>query len=213
MAEPDDTKNKQKNQEPQQENPEQENQQDTDATGEKNQKTDKKVSSLKKFLPWIIMAVVITVCAGAGFALGRLLANPSKTQDAENTQQDDQTQMEDLKSDSPEKGSGKTWYYDLDPVVANLDVPGVTRYVRAALTLELNSNIDPKKGTDLLEKKKPVLTNWLTIYLAGLNLEDIRGDKNLQRIQTQILDEFNQRLFPDEKPQIKKILFKEFAIQ
>ena len=159
------------------------------------------------------MAVVITVCAGAGFALGRLLANPPKTQDAENTQQDDQTQIEDLKPDSPEKGPEKTWYYDLEPVVANLDVPGVTRYVRATLTLELNSNIDPQKGTDLLERKKPVLTNWLTIYLAGLTLEDIRGDKNLQRIQTQILDEFNEKLFPDEKPQIKKILFKEFAIQ
>jgi flagellar basal body-associated protein FliL len=213
MAEPDETKNKQKNQDSQQENPVQENQQDTDANDENNQKTDKKVSSLKKLLPWIIMAVVVAVCASAGFALGRLLANPAKTQDTENTQQDNKTQIEDLKPDNPEKGPEKTWYYDLDPVVANLDVPGVTRYVRATLTLELNSNIDQKKGTDLLEKKKPVLTNWLTIYLAGLTVEDIRGDKNLQRIQTQILDEFNENLFPDEKPQIKKILFKEFAIQ
>ena len=211
MADANDTKNNKKDLE--QEKTNQEKPQETDANNENNQKTTEKASPLKKLLPWLIIAVVVAVCASAGFALGRLLANPAKTQDTENTQQDNQTQIEDLKSDDSEKGSEKTWYYDLEPVVANLDVPGVTRYVRATLTLELNSIIDQKKGTDLLEKKKPILTNWLTIYLAGLTLEDIRGDKNLQRIQTQILDEFNEKLFPDEKPQIKKILFKEFAIQ
>lgn len=211
MADANDTKNNKKDLE--QEKTNQEKPQETDANDEKNQKTVEKASPLKKLLLWLIMAVVVAVCASAGFALGRLLANPAKTQDTENTQQDNQTQIEDLKSDDSEKGPEKTWYYDLEPVIANLDVPGVTRYVRATLTLELNSNIDQKKGTDLLEKKKPVLTNWLTIYLAGLTLEDAKGDKNLQRIQIQILDEFNEKLFPDEKPQIKKILFKEFAIQ
>ena len=61
--------------------------------------------------------------------------------------------------------------------------------------------------------KGPILTNWLTIYLASLGLEDIRGDRNLKRIQAQILDAFNDQLFPDEKPKIKRILFREFAIQ
>ena len=59
----------------------------------------------------------------------------------------------------------------------------------------------------------PILTNWLTIYLASLSLEDIRGDRNLKRIQIQILDAFNEQLFPNQKPKIKRVLFKEFAIQ
>ncbi|GAH72149.1 unnamed protein product, partial [marine sediment metagenome] len=110
-------------------------------------------------------------------------------------------------------GSQKTWYYELEPVVANLDVPGITRYVRAAITLEISAEVDQEKGIAFLEEKKPVLTNWLTIYLASLTLEDIRGDRNLRRIQSQILDSFNEKLFPDARPQIKHILFKEFAIQ
>ena len=77
----------------------------------------------------------------------------------------------------------------------------------------MNPEIDVKKGTAFIEEKKPILTNWLTIYLAGLSLEDIRGDRNLKRIQSQIVDAFNEKLFPDAKPQIKTILFKEFAIQ
>ena len=158
------------------------------------------------------MGVVVVVCAGAGLGLGRLLAGSGTPETDEPSQEDTSAQTELLKADST-TGSKKTWYYDLEPVVANLDVPGVTRYVRAALTLEVNSQVNEKDGRELLDNKRPVLTNWLTIYLASLSLEDIRGDRNLKRIQSQILDAFNEKLFPDASPQIKHILFKEFAIQ
>jgi flagellar basal body-associated protein FliL len=105
------------------------------------------------------------------------------------------------------------WYYDLEPVVANLDEPNVTRYVRAVLTLEMSADVDEKKGRTFLDEKKPVLTNWLSIYLASLSIEDIRGERNLKSIQSQILDVFNEKVFPNSKPQIKQVLFREFAIQ
>ena len=101
----------------------------------------------------------------------------------------------------------------MEPVVANLDEPGATRYVRAVLTLEMSGQITAEKGAALLEQKKPLLTNILTIYLSGLNIESTRGDKNLKRIQFEICDAFNERLFPDSKPLIKGILIKEFAVQ
>jgi hypothetical protein len=53
----------------------------------------------------------------------------------------------------------------------------------------------------------------LTIYLAGLNIESTRGDKNLKRIQSEVCDLFNERLYPNAKPLIKGILIKEFAVQ
>jgi hypothetical protein len=64
-----------------------------------------------------------------------------------------------------------------------------------------------------LTQKKPLLINLLTIYLAGLDVEATRGDKNLKKIQTEISDTFNEKLFPDGKPLIKGILLKEFAVQ
>ncbi|HEW79908.1 MAG TPA: flagellar basal body-associated FliL family protein [Phycisphaerales bacterium] len=169
---------------------------------------------VSRFLPLIIMAVVVVFCAGAGFGLSRLLAGPDTAQTAEPAQEDEPTQAEDLKADVDSAAeTQKSWYYPLEPVVANLDEPGVTRYVRATLMLEISPEVDQKKGIAFIEEKKPLLTNWLTIYLAGLGLEDIRGNRNLKRIQLQILDAFNERLFPDAKPGVKKILFKEFAIQ
>jgi flagellar basal body-associated protein FliL len=172
-------------------------------------------SLIARFLPWIIMVVVVLVCAGVGFSVGRLFAGPGTPQaDVSGSGADTQSLTHDLKADNDSADdSGKVWYYDLDPVVANLNEPAVTRYVRASLTLEMSADMDVKKGTALLEMKKPILINWLTVYLSSLSLEDIRGDKNLRSIQSHIRDAFNEKLFPDSKSQIKQVLIKEFPVQ
>jgi flagellar basal body-associated protein FliL len=180
----------------------------------KAQKSDKKFL-IARLLPWIIMFVVVLVCAGAGFKAGRLFAGPRKSETVESSPKPETPkQTEQPKADkSSSKESGKVWYYDLEPVVANLNEPTVTRYVRATLTLEMSADMDAKKGAAFLDEKKPVLINWLTVYLSSLSLEDVRGDKNLRSIQSHIRDAFNEQLFPDSKSPIKQVLIKEFPIQ
>ena len=183
----------------------------------------------RAIVPWIIIAAIVLVAAGAGIGLGRLFAGNSKPKSAEEASSSKEPaakaeveaaaehgaakQAEQLKPDKPGAAKEDSWYYNLDPVVANLDEPGATRYVRAALTLEMSPEISAEKGAAFMEQKKPLLTNLLTIYLAGLNIEATRGDKNLKRIQSDICDTFNERLFPNGKPLIKRILIKEFAVQ
>jgi flagellar basal body-associated protein FliL len=178
---------------------------------------NEKAAGSSGILSWIIIAVIVVVCAGAGFGLEKLLAGSRKHQTADPNKEAhkaaEPAKAENLKAEGSAQEAPKTWYFDLDPVVANLDEPGVTRYIRVTLTLEVDQEIDKKKGEEFLKEKKPILTNWLAIYLAGLGLDDIRGNKNHMRIQSQILDAFNEKLFPGAKPQIKHILFKEFAVQ
>jgi len=178
------------------------------------EKSDKK-SSITRFLPWIIIVVVVLICAGAGFSVGRLFAGSGTPEGNESDSGSDALSLtENLKADNDSaEGSGKVWYYDLDPVVANLNEPSVTRYVRASLTLEMSADMDVKKGTAFLDEKKPILINWLTVYLSGLGIEDIRGDNNLRSIQSHVRDAFNEKLFPDSKSQIKQVLIKEFPVQ
>jgi flagellar basal body-associated protein FliL len=173
-----------------------------------------RTSFVSRYLPWILMAVIIVVCAGAGLGLGRLLAGSRDVGlESRDSELDGQvTSAESLISDGAED-SEKVWYYDLDPVVANLNEPGVTRYVRATFMLEVNSEMDKKKGAAFLDEKKPVLINWLTVYLSSLGLEDIRGDKNLRSIQLRVCEAFNEKLFPHSKPLIKRVLIKEFPVQ
>jgi flagellar basal body-associated protein FliL len=202
MADADDIKEQQDQQE-------QQEQEDSKA-----QKSDKKFL-IARLLPWVIMFVVVLVCAGAGFKAGRLFASPHKSETVKpSPKPETPKQTEQPKADkSSSKESGKVWYYDLEPVVANLNEPTVTRYVRATLTLEMSADMDAKKGAAFLDEKKPVLINWLTVYLSSLSLEDVRGDKNLRSIQSHIRDAFNEQLFPDSKSPIKQVLIKEFPIQ
>ena len=174
-----------------------------------------KKSLIGRLLPWVILGAVVVSCAGAGFGLGRLFAGSSTPAASESPAKSEKSKS--AESLAPEKGAAneppKSWYYDLDPVVANLNEPSITRYVRAALTLEISPEIDKTKGTEFLNEKKPVLINWLTVYLSSLRLEDIRGDKNLKSIQSRVCEAFNEKLFPDSKPQIKQVLIKEFPVQ
>jgi len=164
-------------------------------------------------LQWIIMAVVVVVCAGAGLGLGRLFAGTGMSKTTEPIQQDQSAQTKNTKTNDSTANTQQGWFYNLDPVIACLDEPGATRYIRATLTLEISSTLNQKQGTVMIEEKKPILANWLSLYLAGLKIDDIRGDKKQKRIQSQILNAFNEKLFPDAKPQIKRVLFKEFVVQ
>lgn len=197
MADADDTKEKEKKEK-------------QEAT--KTEAGDKK-SLVGRLLPKIMVAVVVVIFASAGFTLGRLFAGSGAAQTPGASEQEQSAQVEKLEAKDSADDDKKTWFFDLEPVVANLDVADVIRYVRASLTLEVSSEVDEKKGTAYLNEKKPILTNWLTVYLASLGLDDIRGDRSLKRIQSQVLDAFNEKLFPDSKPKIKRILFKEFAVQ
>jgi flagellar basal body-associated protein FliL len=202
MADEDDIKEQQDEQE-------QPEQQDSKA-----EKSGKK-SLIARFLPWVILVVVVLICVGAGLFVGRLFAGSPEPETMESdTKPDASKQTEKPKADKDSsKESGKFWYYELDPVVANLNEPTVTRYVRASLTLEMSAEMDQKDGTAFLDEKKPVLINWLTVYLSSLSLDDVRGDKNLRSIQAHIRDAFNEQLFPDSKSQIKQVLIKEFPVQ
>ncbi len=188
---------------------------DTKEQKEPQAEKGEKKSFIGRFLPWMIIAAVVVVCAGAGFGLGRLFAGPGETEAAEaSPKPDESNQVEDLTADDDStSGSGKVWYYDLDPVIANLNEPGVSRYVRASFTLEISAETDPKKGAAFFDEKKPILTDMLFVYLSGLSLKDIQGDKNLKGIQSRIREFFNEKLFPDSKPQIKRVLIKEFPVQ
>jgi flagellar basal body-associated protein FliL len=164
---------------------------------------------LTKILPWLIPTLVVLVFAAGGFLVGRAFGTRGQTGTAAGAEA-----AAPAESAPPLKaGAGENWYYELDPAVVNLNDPGVTRYVRIGLTLEVSSTMDEKEGRPFLDQKKPLMKHWLTLFLSNQTIEDTRGEKNLTRMETQICDTLNSNLFPASKPRIKGILFREFAIQ
>jgi flagellar basal body-associated protein FliL len=182
---------------------------------------------------WLILGVMILACGVGGFAISQLMggsvptdpnavkakpAAASKPEKAEGKKAEgkkaEKKGGEGGKAEGAAPEPGKSWMYDkLDAVVANLNEPGVTRYVRVTVILEINGQADYTETLSLLDEKKIVLQDWMTTYLAGLSLEDVRGSRSLNRIKREMLDQFNQLLFGQEKTNVEKVLFKEFAVQ
>lgn len=171
-------------------------------------------------IQWIVMGVILIIMMTFGFFLGHFLGSPPK--EAQARQEEEIEESREKKEDSSEnlftknsKNENKnSWFYDLPPVATNLKDTGSTRYVRAALTLEIVPEADESKTREFLDKKKkPIITNILNIYFAGLSVEDINSDKDLRRIQYELINLLNENLGPDSKPLIKQILFQEFGVQ
>lgn len=171
-------------------------------------KADAKNSKMKNALPWIIISVAVLVASAGGFALAQIFAAPKPGPKPE-----DQPQKSFQEFVTQENGQGKSWHYEIEPVVANLDEPGVTRYARVTISLVLSEEMDQETGSIFLDEKTPIIRDWLTTYVAGLSLERVRGTSNLSRIKKEIRDNINTMLFPQAKPYVTKVLFKEFAIQ
>lgn len=177
----------------------------------RGQESQGKKGKSSKLMSFLIPGVAIALCAGGGFVVGRLFGTRGQAQNV--TAAEAAPEPETLLPPITGSNAGPSWYYEMEPVVANLNEPGVTRYARLALTLEVGSNLAEKDGIPFLDQKKPLLKNWLTLFMANLTLEDIRGERNLRQVQSQIADMFNQGLFPDAEPCIKHVLFKELSIQ
>jgi flagellar basal body-associated protein FliL len=174
---------------------------------------DKSDNNKGQLVQWIIMAAFIIMLAVIGFFLGSKLGYVPQPAKAELPPESASGTGLDLSSDEPAKAGAKGWYYDLEPVATNLSDPGSTRYVRAVLTIEVSPDVDKAKGTQFLDERKPVIANILNIYFAGLTIEDINSDKDMRRIQYELLEIFNDTLYKDSKPLIRQVLFREFGLQ
>jgi flagellar basal body-associated protein FliL len=148
-------------------------------------------------MPIILAVVVVGVGGGAGMVVGRMAQGGGGAKGGASE-----------RVGSQEKAS----YFDLEPIIVNLDEPRLARYVRVSVTLVASSE-NAKAVTEALEKKKPELKNWLTVYLAGRTLEQVRGANNLNQIRREVQDAFNRHLWPDHAGLIDHILLKEFAVQ
>ncbi|MCD4831053.1 MAG: flagellar basal body-associated FliL family protein [Anaerohalosphaeraceae bacterium] len=175
-----------------------------------NTKAEKAESGAKiDLVTWIIVGAVVAILSGSGFFLGQLMAGPGQKQEAATVEKDVQP-----KKDVANSNSDESWYYnDLEAIVVNPDEPGATRFVRVGIILEMDSAITENEAIILIERQKPPLMNWLNLYFKSLTLDEMKNDRDMRRILAHIADSFNEMLFKNAKPQIKKVLIKEFNIQ
>ncbi len=97
-------------------------------------------------------------------------------------------------------------------IVANINEPLLAKY----LSLEITVQTDAENEAEVkaaIELRKPILMTWLAAHLADKTTDDIRGKVGVNRLQREILDNFNSLLFTDGRERLQNILFEEFHYQ
>jgi flagellar basal body-associated protein FliL len=109
--------------------------------------------------------------------------------------------------------SSKPYIHKLEPVVANLNEPGATRYIRTALNLKIHPNYSQASAQPILDAHKEQFRHFLSLYLADLQLSELQGERNLKKVLKEITQGLSDVLPPMTPPLIQKVLYDSLAIQ
>lgn len=171
----------------------------------------KPATSGKKKTGILLLAGLLVVGVGAAFGgvlVARSMLQKAQAQGEPTTQPAGAATAAQPAAAAPDQ---EYRYYDIEPIIVNLDEPRMARYVRVAAILAFRAE-DHGHAQKTLDQRKPELKNLLTEVLVGCTVEDVRGKQNFNRLQREIQDKFNDRFWP-EKPLIHHVIFKEFAVQ
>ncbi len=155
---------------------------------------------------------VVVFAAGAGYLTLRLTGTQTSPTPAAAGQQPSTDGEESPAFAKGQGGKDEYIYYDLQPIIVNLNEPRLARYIRATLTLVIRKE-DHETAAKTIEEKLPALRGWLILYLSDCSLEEVRGAGNLNRILRDIQDSLNDRLWPNGRPLIARVEYKEWAVQ
>lgn len=157
------------------------------------------VAATKKSRKWLFAAVgMVAMLAGAALPLfvdvSSLLGKPKDA-----SKEHDHT-------------PAKTAIVPFGDMVVNLTDERAMRYLRVKLAVLVDADKE-KEVSDLLTKKKAAVKSKLISHLAGKTLKDVSGTVGVNRLQREILERFDEVLYPDGHSPLRAILFEEYVVQ
>ncbi len=160
----------------------------------------------KKRISLLVLVLVGFVAAGAGFATPYVVPGVVDAQG-----EDEEPAGEEPPIEFP-KPNGEIAYIQFGESVVNLNDGRMSRYLRVNMTLQVDE-AQEEQITQLVEKKRLILKDWLLRYLSDKDMDAVRGKIAVNRIRREVTDHFNTTLFPDGYDRIQSILFEEFNVQ
>lgn len=108
--------------------------------------------------------------------------------------------------------NAKHAYVSFGEVVVNLNEDRLTRYLKVKILLVTDSN-NEKALAELVQKRKPVLKNWLIAHLSDKSLQEVSGASGVNKLRREIWHQFNMELYSDGSEKILDVFFEEFVVQ
>jgi flagellar protein FliL len=106
----------------------------------------------------------------------------------------------------------KTAIVPFGDVVVNLAEERMTRYLRLKIVLVVEEEQEATVAKKL-EKAKAPLKSWLISHVSGKTIKDVAGTVGVNRLQREILERFEDTLFPSGNGSLKSVMFEEYLVQ
>jgi flagellar basal body-associated protein FliL len=148
----------------------------------------------------LVLALVCIVCVGGGAAVPMVL--PVSGLFAKDKGE----------AEAKPHGDGKTVIVPFGDVVVNLAEERMTRYLRLKVAVLVDAESE-KDVTEKLTKQKAAVKSKLIAHLAGKSLKDVSGSVGVNRLQREVLEWFEDVLYPDGGSHIRAVLFEEYVVQ
>ena len=118
------------------------------------------------------------------------------------------------KADAEPKKHGpvKTATVPFGDVVVNLSEERMSRYLKLKIVLLVDLEHE-KEATEHVAKQKAAMKSWLIGHIAGKTLKDVSGTAGVARLQREILERFEDLLYPDGHGHLVNVLFEEYVVQ
>lgn len=97
-------------------------------------------------------------------------------------------------------------------VAVNLAEDRMSRYLRVKVAIQVDEE-EEAKVHELVEKQKVALKSWMISHIAGKALKDVSGTVGVNRLQREILERFEDILYPNGESPIRNVLFEEYVVQ
>jgi len=158
----------------------------------------------KKKFPVALLALPL-VAAGAGAAVPLLVDVPA---------------LMGKKEHDPDAAKKKKKHAHLEhlatielegEVVVNLSEERMTRFLKVKVALQCEHAAEGKVH-ELVEKHKAALKSWMISHIAGKTLKEVSGTVAINRLQREMLERFDDMLFPDGESPLVAVLFEEYVV-
>lgn len=147
----------------------------------------------------LLLVVLAVACVGGGAAVPMVVNVPALL-------------GKDGKAKAKPKTDLTTAAVPFGDLVVNLSEDRMTRYLRVKIALKVEGE-DEKAITALVAKHKAAMKSKLIGHLAGKGMKDVGGSVGVSKLQREILEKFDDILYPDGDSKLKEVLFEEFVVQ
>ena len=97
-------------------------------------------------------------------------------------------------------------------VTVNVNDDRVSRFLRLKVAVQCEEAAEAK-AKEHVEKNKAALRSWLVGHLAGKTLAEVKGPVAIARLQREVLERFDDMLYPEGASPLRAVLFEEYIIQ